>query len=53
MVLEDAAVGNLNCSFKGLGLLGFEQFAMDGAALIFDIFLTIQRVGYHVADNLN
>ena len=53
MVLEDAAVSNLDRSFKGLGLLGFKQFAVDGAALIFDVLLTIQRVGDHVADNLN
>ena len=53
MVLENTAMGDFYGCLEGLGLLGFEQFAVDGTALVLDVFLTIQRVGNHVSYDFN
>ncbi len=52
MVFKNASMGNLDRSLKWLGFLSFEELTVNGTALIFDIFIAIERVGDHVADYL-
>ena len=53
MIFEDTTMCNFNGSFEWLAFLSFEEFTMNGTALILDILIAIEWVGDHVTDNLN
>jgi hypothetical protein len=53
LLAEDTPVRNLYSCFQGLAFSCLQEFSVDGASLVFDILPSVQRIGEHVAHDLN
>ncbi len=53
LLAEDAAMCDLYCGLKGLGLPGFQELPVDGASFVLNILSPVEGVGKHIAYYLN
>jgi hypothetical protein len=53
LVLEYAPVRDFDGGFEGLALASFDELAVDGAPLVLDVLPAVERVGEHIAHDLN